>query len=75
MPFNNWPLTSIGVPGFTYGRNPKKVVGNNCFLGGSPLIPSGRVRVFAKNSVCISDLIGDGVEIDVSLFSSSNRSH
>ena len=54
-------------------ETPKKVVGNNCFLGGSPLIPSGRVPVFGQSSVCISGFIKKAVEIDVSLFSSSDR--
>ena len=49
-------------------ETPKKVVGNNCFLGSSPLIPSGRVRVFGKSSGRISRLIEEAVEIDVSLF-------
>ena len=53
-------------------ETPKKVVENNCFLCISPLIPSGRVRVFGKSSVCISRLIEEAVEIDVSLFSSSD---
>ena len=53
-------------------ETPKKVVGNNCFLCSSPLIPSGRVRVFGKSWVCISGLIEEAVEIDVSLFSSSD---
>ena len=42
----------------------KKVVGNNCFLCSSALIPSGRVRVFGKSSVCISRLIEEAVEIE-----------
>lgn len=50
----------------------KKVMGNNCFLCSSPLIPSGRVRVFGKSSVCISCLIEEAVEIDVSFFSLSD---
>ena len=53
-------------------ETPKKVVGNNCFLCSSPLIPSGRVRVVGKSSVCISRLIEETVEIDVSLFSLSD---
>ena len=55
-------------------ETPKKVVGNNCFLCSSPLIPSGRVRVVGKSSVCISRLIEETVEIDVSLFSLSRTS-
>ena len=53
-------------------ETPKKVLGNNCFLCTSPLIPFGRVRVFGKSSVGISGLNEEAVEIDVSLFSSSN---
>ena len=53
-------------------ETPKKVVGNNCFLCSSPLIPSGRVCVVGKSSVCISRLIEETVEIDVSLFSLSD---
>ena len=36
------------------------------------MIPSGRVRVFGKSSVCISGLIEEAVEIDVSLFLSTD---
>ena len=54
------------------GETPKKVMGNNCFLCSSHLIPSGRVCVFGKSSVCISGVIKEAMEIDVSLFSSSD---
>ena len=54
-------------------ETPKKVLRNNCFLSNSPLIPSGRVPVFGKSSVGISGVIKKAVEIDVSLFSSSDR--
>ena len=46
-------------------ETPKKVVGNNCFLCSSPLIPSGRVRVVGKSSVCISRLIEETVKIRI----------
>lgn len=52
-------------------ETPKKVMGNNCFLC-SNLIPSGRVCVFGKSSVCISGVIKEAMDIDVSLFSSSD---
>lgn len=53
-------------------ETPKKVMGNNCFLCSSHLISSGRVCVFGKSSVCISGVIKEAMEIDVSLFSSSD---
>ena len=56
-------------------ENPKKSVGNNCFLCSFPLtnvIPQARIRVFGKSSVDIAHLIECAVEIDLSMFSSSN---
>ena len=53
-------------------ETPKKVMGNNCFLCSSHLIPSGRVCVFGKSSVCISGVIKEAMEIDVSSFSSND---
>ena len=53
-------------------ETPKTIVGNNCFLCSITLIPTGRVRVFGKSSVDISGLIESAVEIDVSVFSSSD---
>ena len=49
-------------------ETPKKVMGNKCFLCSSHLIPPGRVCVFGKSSVCISGVIKEAMEIDVSLF-------
>ena len=53
-------------------ETPKKIVGNNCFLCSFPLIPQARIRVFGKSSVDIAHLIECAVEIDLSVFSSSN---
>ena len=53
-------------------ETPKKIVGNNCFLCSFPLIPQARIRVFGKSSVDIAYLIACAVEIDLSVFSSSN---
>ena len=53
-------------------ETPKKMVGNNCFLCSFPLIPQARIRVFGKSSVDIAHLIECAVEIDLSVFSSSN---
>ena len=51
----------------------KKIVGNNCFLCSFPLIPQARIsRVFGKGSVDIAHLIECAVEIDLSVFSSSD---
>ena len=66
-------LQAIQILASSMAETPKKVVGNNCFLSNSPLIPSGRVPVFGKSSVGISGVIKKAVEIDVSLFSSSDR--
>ena len=55
-------------------ETPKKIVGNNCFLCSFPLIPQARIRVFGKSSVDIAHLIECAVEIDLSVFSSSNPS-
>ena len=49
-----------------------KIVGNNCFLCSFPLIPQARIRVFGKGSVDIAHLIECAVEIDLSMFSSSD---
>ena len=62
----------IPNPCFMYGRNFEKIVGNNCFLGSFPLIPQARIRVFGKVSVDIAHLIECAVEIDLSVFSSSD---
>ena len=51
----------------------KKIVGNNCFLCSFPLIPQARIRVFGKSSVDIAHLIECAMEIDLSVFSSSNQ--
>ena len=53
-------------------ETPKKIVGNNCFLCSFPLIPQARLRVFGKSSVDIAHLIECTVEIDLSVFSSSD---
>ena len=53
-------------------ETPKKIVGNNCFLCSFPLIPQARIRVFGKSSVDIAHLIECAVEIDLSVFSSSD---
>ena len=53
-------------------ETPKKIVGNNCFLCSFPLIPQARIRVFGKSSVDIAHLIQCAVEIDLSVFSSSD---
>ena len=53
-------------------ETPKTIVGNNCFLCSITLIPTGRVLVFGKSSVDISGLIESAVEMDVSVFSSSD---
>ena len=53
-------------------ETPKKIVGNNCFLCSFPLIPKARIRVFGKSSVDIVHLIQCAVEIDLSVFSSSD---
>ena len=53
-------------------ETPKKIVGNNCFLCSIPLIPTRRVQVFGKSSVNISGVIESAVEIDFSVFSSSD---
>ena len=53
-------------------ETPKKIVGNNCFLCSFPLNPQARIRVFGKSSVDIAHLIECAVEIDLSVFSSSD---
>ena len=53
-------------------ETPKQIVGNNCFLCSFPLIPKARIRVFGKSSVDIAQLIECAVEIDLSVFSSSD---
>ena len=53
-------------------ETPKKIVRNNCFLCSFPLIPHARIRVFGKSSVDIAHLIECAVEIDLSVFSSSD---
>ena len=58
----------IPNPSFLYGRNSKKIVGNNSFLCSFPLIPQARIRVFGKSAVLIAYLIECAVEIDLSVF-------
>ena len=53
-------------------ETPKKLVGNNCFLCSFSLIPQARIRVFGKSSVNIAHLLECAVEIDLSVFSSSD---
>ena len=50
----------------------KKIVGNNCFSCSFPSIPQARIRVSGKSSVDIAHLIECAVEIDLSVFSSSD---
>ena len=53
-------------------ETPKKIVGNNCFPCSFPSIAQARIRVFGKSSVDIAHLIECAVEIDLSVFSSSD---
>ena len=53
-------------------ETPKKIVGNNCFQCSFPLIPQTRIRVLGKSSVDIAHLTERAVEIDFSVFSSSD---
>ena len=53
-------------------ETPKKIVGNNCFPCSFPSVPQARIRVFGKSSVDIAHLIQCAVEIDLSVFSSSD---
>ena len=50
----------------------EKIVRNSCFLCSFLLIPQVRIRVFGKSSVDITHLIECTVEIDLSVFSSSD---
>ena len=53
-------------------ETPKKIVRNGCFLCSIDLIPTARIQVFEKSLVDIVGLIKRALEIDVSVFSSSN---
>ena len=53
-------------------ETPKKIVGNSCFLYSFSLIPQARIIVFGNSSVDIAHLIACVVEIDLSVFSSSD---
>ena len=53
-------------------ETPKKIIGNNCFLYSFSLIPQARIIVFGNSTVDIAHLIACVVEIDLSVFSSSD---
>ena len=62
----------IQNPCFMYGRNSEKNRRKQLFSCSFPSIPQARIRVFGKSSVDIAHLIECAVEIDLSVFSSSD---
>ena len=69
---NSLPVSVVQILASCMEETPKRIVGNNCFLCSFPLIPQARIIVFSKSSVHIAHLIECAVEIDLSVFSSSD---
>ena len=65
-------LHSIQILVSCMKETPKKIFGNGCFLCSIDLIQTARIRVFEKSLVDIVGLIKRALEIDVSVFLSSD---